>query len=461
MEKQLSNPEPVMPPEYERNAATEQTRCTHPQQAVLHPKFFVAIKVFIIGLLTLILMIPMFLIDNLINEREQIAREASLDVYHKWSGRQTLLGPVLTILFYESNEENGRNRKTEPSVLQILPETLEISGDIQTTELKRGLYEVVVYNAPIELKGCFVLPEEALQNNYVIDEAMVNIGISDLRGVSNQIKMQWGKQTLTFDPGVRHNPIISSGVTSRINIQSLIDNKTIAFSVRIELKGSESLQFAPFGKTTSIALSSNCRTPSFSGAFLPDNRQVDKHGFKCDWKIMYMNRNYPQVIKEDREHNIYASNFGVDMLIPVQHYQKSMRSVKYAILIILLTFVVSFFVELLQKKHIHPIQYLLIGLALCLFYSLLISISEHTSFDAAYAIASVMTVGLLTCYMFGILKIKKTAFTIGGLLALLYLYIFVLIQMETYALLAGSVGLFVILAVIMYFSQRINWNNRE
>jgi len=149
------------------------------------------------------------------------------------------------------------------------------------------------------------------------------------------------------------------------------------------------------------------------------------------------------------------------MLVPVQHYQKSMRSVKYAILIILLTFVVSFFVEVIQKKKIHPFQYLLVGLALCLFYALLVSISEHTSFTMAYLTAASMTVILLTCYMAGVLKIKKTAFTIGGLLAILYLYIFILIQMETYALLAGSLGLFAILAIIMYFSQRINWNGNE
>ena len=135
-----------------------------------------------------------------------------------------------------------------------------------------------------------------------------------------------------------------------------------------------------------------------------------------------------------------------------------MRSVKYASLIIILTFVISFFVEVMQKKNIHPFQYLLIVLGLCLFYTLLIAISEHLGFNLAYLISAIMTIILLTLYMRGILKIRKTAFTIGGLLALLYLYIFVLIQMETYALLAGSLGLFIILAVIMYYSQKINWN---
>jgi inner membrane protein len=177
---------------------------------------------------------------------------------------------------------------------------------------------------------------------------------------------------------------------------------------------------------------------------------------------MHLNRNYPQVMVNSRwVTDMDDSEFGVDMLFPVQHYQKSIRTVKYAILIIILTFVVSFFVEIFQKKYIHPFQYVLIGAALCLFYSLLISISEHTGFTVAYCIASLMTVTLITCYMIGVLKIKKTALTIGSLLALLYLYIFLLIQMETYALLAGSIGLFVILALIMYFSQRIQWNGQR
>ena len=153
--------------------------------------------------------------------------------------------------------------------------------------------------------------------------------------------------------------------------------------------------------------------------------------------------------------------FGVDVLTPVQHYQKSMRSAKYAMLIILLTFVISFFVEIIQKKNIHPFQYLLVGLALCLFYSLLISLSEHIGFFPAYLIASIMTVSMLTCYLGGVLKVWKTARLIGGLLLVLYAYVFVLIQMETYALLAGSLGLFIILSIIMYVSQRINWSSPE
>jgi inner membrane protein len=419
-------------------------------------RYQMVIKAVLISFLTLFLMIPMVLIGNLITEREYTARDATVEVHQKWSGTQSIMGPVLTIPFYEITAGKDDKKEKTMNVIQVLPETLSINGEVRTQELKRGLYEIVVYNAPMELTGAFVLPDELSDlpeeswNDIFFGDAMLYIGISDLRGISEQVKMQWGSQHVVFEPGIRQAKILSSGVAAHVDLKAFLNDGIVEFSIALELKGSETIRFTPLGKTTVVNLQSNCTTPSFTGAFLPVNREVNDHGFTGEWKVMHLNRNYPQVITGSRwERDIENSEFGVDMLLPVQHYQKSMRTVKYAILIIMLTFVVSFFVEVIQKKRIHPFQYLLIGAALCLFYSLLISISEHTGFTVAYSIASAMTVTMITCYMTGVLKIRKTALTIGGMLALLYLCIFILIQLETYALLAGSVGLFVILAVIM------------
>jgi len=426
------------------------------------------IKAILIGVLTMFLMIPMTLIGDLIGERERTAKDATVEVYQKWSGNQTIMGPVLTIPVYETISGKDGEKEQKINVLHILPETLNIRSEVETQELKRGLYEIVVYNTPVEITGNFILPDEIRNcpedalKNYLFGEAMMNIGISDLRGISEQVEMKWGESELIFNSGTRQAMIMSSGISVHASMKPLFEKGTVDFSIKLNLKGSESLYMVPLGKSTTVNMRSNCATPSFTGAFLPVERDVNAQGFTAEWKVMHLNRNYPQVIGGTRwDQDIEDSIFGVDMLLPVQHYQKAMRTVKYAILIIFLTFVVSFFVEILHKKKIHPFQYLLIGAALCLFYALLISISEHTGFTIAYGIASVMTVGLLTCYMTGVLKIRKTALTIGGLLSLLYLYIFVLTQMETYALLAGSVGLFAILALIMYFSQRINWSGGE
>lgn len=432
-----------------------------------------SIKISLIGALILLLLIPVSMVENLIQEREITASSAIHEVQDKWSKAQNIIGPILTIPYYDKIQEtsaDGKEVKIKNVMnrLHILPETLEISGDVQTSELKRGLYEIVVYNAPVELKGKFILPEELSDKFNIkdlsLDNAVVNIGLSDLRGISEQVEMQWNGKTLVFNPANADNGLSGYSISTLVPTDSLFSSPshTVEFSIKFRIKGSESIRFAPLGKTTSVQLTSNCTTPSFTGAFLPESREVTESGFKSNWQILYLNRNYPQILEGNRSVSyIEESTFGADLLLPVQQYQKSMRSIKYAFLIIILTFVVSFFAEIMQKKNIHPFQYLLVGLALCIFYILLVSISEHLNFTLSYFISAFMTVIMLTCYMLGVLKIRKTAFTIGALLTALYIYIFILIQMEIYALLAGSIGLFLILGTIMYYSQKINWNNNQ
>ncbi|MDR2233252.1 MAG: cell envelope integrity protein CreD, partial [Tannerella sp.] len=346
------------------------------------PDFFsrnqLAIKAILIGMLTLLLMIPMLLINELIKEREQTANMATSEVNQKWSGSQVINGPMLTFPVYELVKNMEGKTEKAISAMQIFPEELNIRSEIETQDLKRGLYEIVVYNSTIEISGSFVLPDElknlsdeALKDIFFQD-AMLNIGISDLRGISEQVEVKWGDTQISLDPGIKQAKLIESGISAPVDIQALLNAETVAFSMTIKLKGSSALYFVPLGKTTVVEMHSNATTPSFTGSFLPVDRNVTDTGFTADWKVMHLNRNYPQVITGDRwQYDVGNSAFGVSMLMPVQHYQKSMRSVKYAILIILLTFVVSFFVEISQKKSIHPFQYLLIGAALCLFYSLL------------------------------------------------------------------------------------------
>lgn len=195
---------------------------------------------------------------------------------------------------------------------------------------------------------------------------------------------------------------------------------------------------------------------------MPEKREITEKDFSAQWQVLNLNRNYPQVLVNYQNasiKDIQNSNFGVNLKMPVEQYQQSMRSTKYAILIILLTFTVIFFTEIMEKTRIHALQYLLVGLALCLFYSLLLSMSEHIGFNMAYLVASVLTITLVGGYMLGIIKRKKPAFIMVGLLSVLYIYVFILIQLETFALLAGSLGLFVILAMVMYFSKKIDWFN--
>ena len=241
-------------------------------------------------------------------------------------------------------------------------------------------------------------------------------------------------------------------------------NITHEFSFSLRLNGSRDLQFIPVGRTTEVTLKSDWNVPSFSGAFLPDTREVTDNGFEASWKILDLNRGYPQAWIGNK-YNIYSSASGVNLLAGIEGYDKSMRSAKYALLVIALTFLVFFFVEVFNKKKIHPIQYILVGLAIVLFYALLISISEVAGFGLAYLISSVATLGLITLYSKSVLAHNRMAFIQGSILAFLYLFIYILLQLEDYALLIGSSLLFVILATIMYLSRKIDWyaisNNQE
>lgn len=418
------------------------------------------IKIILIALLIIVLIIPITMVQNMIMERNKTANEASAEVQQKWSKPQNITGPILVIPYKEYIEQENKMRQTDIRYLYILPEKLQISGNIETENLKRGLYDIVVYRSSIKLSGSFDFTDLQQKNitgqQLLLNEAKLTIGISDLHGITEQVEGKWKDEILSFNPGV-NNPLILSGVSCPISLSNM--EEEMPFGINLRIKGSESAMFTPLGKTTLVSLKSNCSTPSFTGAFLPENREVAENGFSATWKILNLNRNYPQVFTgENWSIDLNDSTFGVNLLLPVDQYQKSIRSIKYAFLIIILTFVICFFVEVLHKKNINPFQYLLIGLALCLFYTLLVSISEHLNFTLSYVIATTMTIGLLTFYLSGILKIKKTAITIGGMLLLLYTYIFILIQMEIYALLVGSIGLFIILAIIMYCSLKINWN---
>lgn len=419
------------------------------------------VKICFMGFLILLLLIPINMIMNLIEEREETATGAVSEVQSKWSGSQTIIGPMLSIPYYNTVIENDKPKRVM-SNMQILPELLEVNGVIHTEILKRGMYEVIVYNSPITMKGSFLLPENfgnVNKEDLMLNAATLNIGLSDLRGLGEQVKLNWGGEELIFESGVEDCKLVNSGVSLKIDMESFQkgEGNRVDFAITMKLKGSQSLMFAPIGKTTLVNIESNCVTPSFAGAFLPNERSVHEAGFKSSWQVLDLNRNYPQVLAHGGwSEAIDKSLFGVNLLLPVHQYQLSMRSLKYAFLIIVLTFVVSFFVEIIQKKNINPLQYLLVGLGLTLFYSLLISMSEHFGFNLAYLISATMTVLLLTVYMIAVLNAKRMGLTIGGLLAALYAYIYVLLQLETYSLLVGSIGLFVILAVIMYYSQKIN-----
>ncbi|MDH5476476.1 MAG: cell envelope integrity protein CreD, partial [Cyclobacteriaceae bacterium] len=375
----------------------------------------------------------------------------------KWGGQQTITGPILTIPYKSFSTDNEGKVYSHMHYVHFLPENIEIKSTIKPEVRKRGIYQIPLYNAEINIKGGFSAPSFEIykvEAEHVLwDDAFISIGIPDMAGIKDVISMKWNEHIYPFEPGVSNKDIISSGVNTRVKLE---EGEASKFSFVINLNGSEKLNFVPLGKKTSINVSSTWKDPSFNGRYLPDHHVITKEGFEAQWNVFDFNRNYPQQWEGDK-YDVLKSSFGVDLFLPVNHYQKNMRSAKYAILIITLTFLVYFFFEILNNKKIHPFQYILIGLSLSLFYTLLLSITEHLGFDIAYLIASIMVLLLIVGYSSVIFNNRKLTGLLTIFLSLIFGFIYVILQLQDYALLVGSIGLFIVLAITMFLSRKIDW----
>jgi inner membrane protein len=427
----------------------------------------IAIRLFTIGILILLLLIPVSMIEDLISEREARQQEAISEVSSKWGEQQTISGLVLTVPF-KSYSKVYDNEKTDKYKLvesreyaHFLPEELNISGEIIPSVRYRGIYEVIVYNSKVNLTGKFSTPNfrelKIESSNIIWEDAFISLGLSDLRSIQENISIKWDGKQYFFNPGVESKDVISNGISSRISVVHSDSIKTeTGFSLELNFNGSSSLNFIPLGKLTKVDIKSKWQNPSFIGAFLPDERSIDNDGFSANWKVLHLNRPYPQNFVGATQ-GINESSFGIDLIVPVDEYQKSTRSAKYAVIFITLTFLVFFFVQILNGVKIHPIQYIIVGLSLCVFYTLLIGLSEHIAFKYSYLISSLSIISLITLYAKSIFNDNKLTGLICLILTILYLFIYSIIQMEDYALLMGSIGLFIVLATIMYLSRKIDW----
>jgi inner membrane protein len=297
-------------------------------------------------------------------------------------------------------------------------------------------------------------------HEWCFEKAKIVVGLPNLRGLTDNVTLKFGG--ITYDMVAETGNL--KGLSCEVDLSRVLAGETVDFSLVLPFKGAGDLMFAPFGQTTTVSLTSDCTTPSFTGYYLPDERQVTDTGFQAEWKVLAINRDYPQVLNDsffEYRTEFGYSSFGVELKVPVEQYLQTDRAIKYAFLIILLTFAAVFFVEMRKAKPIHPVQYLLIGIALIVFYTLLLSFSEHINFGLSYLIACVMTIAMIVVFMASITKDKKTALGIGLLLAVLYTFVYVLLQLESYALLVGSVGLFIILGIAMFATQKIDWYKKK
>ncbi len=416
----------------------------------------ITIKSIVVGALILLLLIPAQMIQTLIKERNTLRNSVVNEVSYKWGNPQTIAGPFISIPYKKYYKEDG---KIVQSIhfAHFLPETLNIESKINPEIRYRGIYKVVVYNTILNVTGNFNKPDfndwKVPNSDILWDNATLSIRIPDMRGIKDVIKINWNKEFYDVNPGINNQNNSYTGISTKVNIN---DENQYSFNFTLNINGSETLNFIPLGKETNISMNSPWNNPSFEGSFLPYERTINENGFTAKWKILHLNRSYPQKWTGE-SYSVDNSSFGVRLMLPVDHYQKSLRSVKYAIMFISLTFMIFFFTEILNKKRIHPIQYLLVGLGLSIFYSLLVALSEQISFNLAYLFASISIITLITAYTHSIFKnLKITAIT-GFVLIILYGFLFTILQLQDYALLLGSIGLFIALAIVMYLSKKVDW----
>jgi inner membrane protein len=411
-----------------------------------------ALKLLFVAGLSLLLLIPVSLLKDTIRSRSHTAEEAISEVGSSWGGRQFITGPYI-----EFSKTVINQKEEQKKYLCVFPESFNADIDLTSSTLKRGIFKVPVYRSNVKAGGAFTFGEEVSSFLTPDTEARLCLSLGDLKGLEDQADILLGGQSLKFSNRVKtdrmsnQNPELVAVIP-----EGLLNGKdSVEYSLLLNLKGAASFNVAPVGETNVVKMTSDWPDPSFSGAFLPSERNVDDNGFSAVWKVNALNRDYPQVCETSNVHSLTGSSLsGVGLIDSVSQYRLSERACKYALLIILITMLAIFLMEIWTGKKVNYLQYILTGADLVIFYTLLFSFSEHIGFGWAFLIAAAMTIVLMVLYMESVLGSWKDSLALGGLATLLYAYIFVLLKMGDFAFLAGSIGLFILLAIVMFFSQK-------
>jgi inner membrane protein len=433
-------------------------------------------RMIMIGLLSLVLMIPLVFIEDLILERSLRHEKVVNEISKQWGREVVIYGPIIKVpykVFVEKVITDKKTKKVTKETIQhikygfFFPDKLDVKSTINPQQKKRGIYTTAVFNSNILINGTFnsfdFSQKEIEDKNILWDKSVVLLKTTNVKGVNSllSIALNGKKYGLSSSSTNSYNDdryyTLESSIISLKGKNKIL--KPLVFSLDFSVRGSKEIRFIPIGKETTAQINSTWKTAKFMGAFLPYNPdKINDDGFNAKWNILDINRPFSQ---QHFNHLPYLNefDFGVNFKIPVDEYQKSERSAKYGFLVICLTFLVFFLIQTISKIYMHPFQYLMIGLALLMFYTLLVSISEHSNFLKAYAIASISVIILITAYAKNILKSSRFMLFIASSLTVLYAFIFIIIQLESYALLVGSVGLFSILACVMFFSRKIDWSN--
>ncbi len=419
-------------------------------------------RVLFIGFLILILLIPMDMVKSVISERSHLYRQATHEITESWGKSQLLTGPILTLPYTKTYSNSGWT--SSPQFKHHKPDSMTIITDIETQIRYRGIYEVPVYMTTVHVTGHYnslIAGNDYKKNNqFNLEEGIIQIPIHHSRSIKKPIRLTWNNEEVTLTPerDVTAEDIII--FTGKLPLHLLNSDQNHKFEYDIVLAGSKSFSFISSSKHTIINVNSDWASPSFYGSYLPSKHKITDEGFNADWEINELNTDIRHRDTEKISFLWFDSEpaFGIKLAQPVDTYQTVTRAAKYAILFISLTFLVYFFTLFFGKILLHPIQYLFVGVANCIFYLLLLSLAEHINFVAAYFISSFASITLISLYSKSILKSRANGALVFIILSGLYTYLFVTLRSEGFALILGSTGLFFILGLSMYLTRNIDWH---
>lgn len=426
-----------------------------------------------ICLLILLLHIPLLMTRGVLEERQGYQRQATAEIASTWGREQAVTGPILAVP-YAYQTRVFRSKVIGDKVVQVdevdlvgavayfLPETLMVDGTVEPEVRHRGIYDTVVYSTKLRLAGNFQ-PDfvaagiEATRIDW--NKAFVLFGISDLRGIRAVAPFQLaGGTAAIFEP---------SSAADFLPLRAKLADEVMAgvkldFTFNVALQGSERLQIAPLGKVTTVTLASPWPNPSFRGAYLPVKRAVTPDGFTAEWTTSHFSRGFPpswtsRMNLQDMTQKIDAASFGVTFAQSLDGYQLAERAQKYGVLFFVLVFTVFFLFEITAAMRIHPLQYGLVGAALCLFFLGFVALSEFMAPGLAYGVAAAACTGLVSLYAWSFLQTGRRTLVILGGLSATYGYLYFVLQSEDYALLAGTCAIFAALALVMFCTRRLNW----
>ncbi|WP_257388793.1 cell envelope integrity protein CreD [Tahibacter caeni] len=413
-------------------------------------------KVLGIAALALLMLIPLLLVQGLVAERASLRDAAVSQIASRWGEAQTLGGPLLALTYTQRwKTEQGWVERQNTRVL--LPAQMDVNARLRTSTRAYGIYATPVYTAGVSLRAGFDVDEQAELRQLLADGARLELRLplTDPRGLREVRQVTVNGQTRRLQPGAP----TAGFATLALTLDAALLQQPIAVELDFDLAGTERLQFLPLGRTTNLALAADWGDPSFTGAFLPVRHDIKPKEFQASWQVLELNRGFGQSWDENDPNgqHVAAAAFGVTLYQPASVYQQNERASKYGVLFIALTFVAFFLFEVLRQLRVHPVQYLLIGVALCTFYLLLLALSEQIGFGAAYALASAAVALLIGGYAAAVLATRRAGLLLGGSLALVYGLLYGLVVSEQYSLLIGAFALLAVVALLMYLTRRVDW----